>query len=90
MDWIDILQWPAMAVTIAAAWLIASQRKERRRLSFLLFLAGNVLWIAWGWHDRAMALIALQLFLAFENVRGVRKNESSEGAGAAVSSRASK
>ncbi len=66
-----------MAVTIAAAWLIASQRKSRRRLGFLLFLAGNALWIAWGWHDRAIALIVLQLFLAFENVRGVRKNESS-------------
>lgn len=76
MEWIDLLQWPAMAVTIAAAWLIASQKKQRRRLGFLLFLAGNVLWIAWGWHDGAIALMVLQLFLAFENVRGVRKNET--------------
>jgi hypothetical protein len=27
---IDFLQWPAMAVTIAAAWLVASERKFKR------------------------------------------------------------
>ena len=80
MEWIDLLQWPAMLVTIAAAWLIASQKKRRRRLGFWLFLVGNVLWIGWGWHDRAWALIVLQLFLAFENIRGVKKNESPEPA----------
>lgn len=80
MEWIDLLQWPAMAVTIAAAWMIASQKPQRRRIGFLLFLAGNVLWIAWGWHDRAIALMVLQLFLAFENVRGIRKNEQPETA----------
>lgn len=69
-----------MLVTIAAAWLIASQKKGRRRLGFWLFLIGNVLWIAWGYHDRAWALIVLQLFLAAENIRGVKKNESPEPA----------
>jgi hypothetical protein len=80
MDWIDMLQWPAMFVTMTAAWLIASLRKSRRRVGFWLFLVGNVLWIAWGWHDQAWALIVLQLFLALENIRGVKKNETPDTA----------
>jgi hypothetical protein len=71
--WIDLLQWPAMAVTIAAAWCIASTHKARRRLGFWLFLASNVLWIAWGWFAAAWALILLQVALAFLNIRGARK-----------------
>ena len=71
--WIDLLQWPAMAVTIAAAWCVASTRKSRRRVGFWLFLASNVLWIAWGWADAAWALVVLQLALAFLNIRGARK-----------------
>jgi hypothetical protein len=34
-----------------------------------------VLWVAWGWHDHAYALILLQIGLAFLNIRGVAKNE---------------
>ena len=74
-DYLDLLQWPAMIVTTLAAWLIASQAKRRRRLGFWCFLVSNVLWIAWGWHDGAYALIVLQLALAALNVRGARKNE---------------
>jgi hypothetical protein len=76
MDWIDLLQWPAMAVTVAAAWLVASQAKHRRGIGFWCFLASNVLWIVWAWHDRAYALIALQLALAALNVRGAQKNDT--------------
>jgi hypothetical protein len=76
MDWIDIIQWPAMVVTVIAAWLIASQRKFKRNWAFWLFLLSNVLWIVWGWHDRAFALIFLQLCLGFLNVRGAIKNRA--------------
>jgi len=76
MDWIDIIQWPAMAVTVVAAWLIASQRKFKRNWAFWLFLLSNVLWIVWGWHDRAYALIFLQLCLGFLNIRGAMKNRA--------------
>ena len=48
---LDLLQWPAMAATLLAAWLVGSQRKGRRELGFWVFIASNVLWIAWGWHD---------------------------------------
>jgi hypothetical protein len=75
MDWIDLLQWPAMAVTIVASWFVASQAKRRREIAFWCFLAGNALWTAWAWHDGAYALIVLQLALAALNVRGAKKNE---------------
>jgi hypothetical protein len=75
MDWLDLLQWPAMIVTVVAAWLVASQTKHRRGVGFWCFLASNVLWIVWGWHDGAYALIALQLALAALNVRGAQKND---------------
>ena len=73
--WLDLLQWPAMAITIVAAWLVGSRLAHRRAVGFWCFLAGNVLWVAWGVHDKAYALVALQFFLAALNVRGVRKNE---------------
>ena len=76
MDWVNAIQWPAMLVTVVAAWMIASQKKFKRNWGFWLFLLSNVLWIIWGWHDRAYALIALQVCLAVLNIRGVKKNES--------------
>ena len=74
MDLIDAVQWPAMAVTVIAAWLIASQKKFKRNWAFWVFLLSNVLWIVWGAHDRAYALIFLQLCLGFLNIRGALKN----------------
>lgn len=70
LDWI---QWPAMVVTVVAAWMIASQKKFKRNWAFWLFLLSNVLWVAWGLHDRAYALILLQLALAIMNIRGAFK-----------------
>ena len=37
MGWIDALQWPAMVVTVVAAWLLASQRKFKRNWAFWFF-----------------------------------------------------
>jgi hypothetical protein len=73
--WLDLLQWPAMAVTMVAAWLVGSRAAHRRALGFWCFLASNVLWVAWGLHDSAFALVALQFFLAALNARGIYKNE---------------
>jgi hypothetical protein len=74
-EYLDLLQWPAMAATVFAAWLVASQSKRRRNAGFWVFLASNVLWLAWGWHDKAYALMVLQVLLAGLNVRGALKNE---------------
>ena len=76
MEWIDHVQWPAMLVTLLSAWLVASQKKGRRQWGFWLFLASNILWIAWGVYAKAYALITLQVGLAFLNIRGVSKNET--------------
>jgi len=75
MDYLDLLQWPAMAATVAAAYLVASRSASRRAVGFWCFLASNVLWVAWGLHDRAWALVGLQFCLAALNIRGVYKNE---------------
>ena len=72
-DW-GLLQWPAMVLTLLAAWLVGSTRKGRRTAGFWIFLASNALWIAWGWHDHALALVVLQLGLAALNLRGAFKN----------------
>jgi hypothetical protein len=69
-----------MIVTILAAWLIAAQSKRRRAIGFWCFLLSNVLWVIWGWHDNAYALVTLQIALAILNIRGVYKNEPSSGA----------
>ena len=73
MPMLDAVQWPAMAATLVAAWLIASERKRRRSLGFWCFVVSNLLWIAWGWHDHAYALMALQVGLFALNLRGLKK-----------------
>jgi hypothetical protein len=73
LDW---LQWPAMIVTVLAAWLVASNSKHRRNIGFWIFLASNALWIAWGWQAHAWALIVLQVALAAMNIRGAAKTET--------------
>jgi uncharacterized MAPEG superfamily protein len=77
MDWLQQLQWPAMIVTVMSAWFVGSQKKQRRNWGFWLFLTSNLLWIVWGWQDKAYALVLLQVALAAINIRGVRKNEPS-------------
>jgi hypothetical protein len=72
---LDLIQWPAMVASVGAAWLVASQQERRRNWGFWCFLLSNVLWIAWGWHDHAWALIALQVALAALNIRGVKKSQ---------------
>jgi hypothetical protein len=72
---VGLLQWPAMASTLLAAWLVASQRKRQRSLGFWCFIVSNALWAVWGWHDHAYALVALQAGLFALNVRGAQKND---------------
>jgi hypothetical protein len=77
-QWLDLLQWPAMLATVLAAWLVGSNAKRRRNWGFWVFLTSNVLWGLWGWHDGAIALIALQAALAALNIRGVAKTEPAQ------------
>ena len=75
MDVYLILQWSAMVVTVTATWLVASGSKARRHLGFWTFLLSNAMWVVWGWHDQAIALVVLQFALAAMNIRGARKSE---------------
>lgn len=77
MDYINLLQWPAMLVTIGASWMVASTREGRRNAAFWVFLLSNAMWAVWGWHTQAYALLALQACLAAMNVRGAVKSADS-------------
>lgn len=76
-QWIDLVQWPAMVVTVLAAYWIGSLHRRKRLVGFWLFLLSNVLWVIWGWQAEAWALILLQLCLAVLNFRGLSKNDKS-------------
>lgn len=77
-DFLAMLEWPAMGVSLVAAWWMASRKAEKRVFAFWLLIFGNLLWIAWGWGDGAWALIALQLGLIALNLRGIVKNEDGD------------
>lgn len=76
MDWMSLLQWPAFAASVAAAWLVGSDSESRRNAGFWVFLFSNALWISWGWPNAAWALVALQVCLALMNIRGLNKTDS--------------
>ena len=65
-----------MALTLAAAWWVASSNSKRRNLGFWLFTGSDVLWAAWGLYAHAYALVVLQVGLLALNVRGMRKTEA--------------
>lgn len=62
-----------MGVTVGASWLMGASSENRRNAGFWIFLVSNALWIIWGWHDAAYALVTLQFALAGMNIRGVMK-----------------
>jgi hypothetical protein len=76
-QWLNYIQWPAMAVTVLASWYVGSKREDRRNWGFWWFLLSNVLWVAWGWYAHAYGLIALQVCLAAMNIRGAKKTDES-------------
>jgi hypothetical protein len=48
-------------------------------------MASNVLWVIWGVHAGAMALVVLQVALAALNIRGMKKADKvAEGKEAAA------
>ncbi len=76
MDVLNAVQWPAMAVTVGASWLVASDNERFRAWGFWVFLASNALWIVWGWYTSSWALVVLQFCLIAMNVRGAVKNDT--------------
>ncbi len=90
MDLLDMVQWPAMAITVLGAWYTGSSHKTKRAVGFWAFLLSNALWITWGVHDTAWALVVLQVVLAVINIRNARHTKEApeppeeEGAPAAL------
>lgn len=78
MDWIELLQWPAFAASVAAAWLVGSDKERSRSWGFWTFLASNCLWVIWGVEEKAWALVALQFCLAGMNIRGLKKADTAD------------
>ncbi len=77
-EMLNALQWPAMAITLTAAWFVASRSELKRHWGFWCFIASNFLWIVWAWSEHAYALIVMQLGLFAINVQGAKKNESKD------------
>jgi hypothetical protein len=73
--WVDHIQWPAMAATLVAAFLVGSHSARLRLWGFGLFVVSNVLWVIWGLPEGAWALIVLQAGLFLLNARGAKQNE---------------
>jgi len=63
-----------MAVTLCAAYLVGARHALRRTFGFYTFIVSNIMWIVWGVHDGAWALIALQAGLLAMNVRAIIRN----------------
>jgi hypothetical protein len=70
MDIVDLLQWPAMVITVIAAWLVGSASRASAPSASGASSRATCLWVVWGLHDHAYALVALQFFLAAINARG--------------------
>ncbi len=83
MGTLGFIQWPAFATSVAAAWFVASHSEHRRNLGFWVFLLSNLLWVIWGVHTGAWALVALQVCLSALNVRGLFKTEGHNDQGRA-------
>ena len=75
MEWLNLLQWPAMVVTVGASWLVGATHEGRRNAGFWIFLLSNALWLVWAVFEGAPALVALRLVLAAMNIRGALKSE---------------
>ena len=74
-DILAYFEWPAMGISLVAAYLMGSKKADKRVVAFWLLILGNLLWIGWGWGESAWALIALNAGLLALNVRGIAKNE---------------
>ena len=74
-DFFSMLQWPAMAISLASAYWMGSTKAKKRIVAFIMLIVGNLMWIAWGWGEQAWALIALNVGLMALNVRAIFKNE---------------
>lgn len=65
-----VLEWSAALLTIGGAWLLASASAHAAR-GWLLFLAANVLWIAFALQAGLTGLLVQQLVLTCISLKGI-------------------
>lgn len=75
MDYMEILQWPAMILTLLGAWMISTDKRSIRHKGFWVFLLSNVLWILWGMHVKAYGVVLMQIGLAIVNYHGLTRTD---------------
>ena len=73
---LDVFQWPALAVTAVAVWLIATEGRPRRFWGFLFGLVATGLWAAWAWNAGAWGVAAAQAVLAVALGRGAVRSRA--------------
>ena len=78
-EFIQALQWPAMAVSLLGAWWIGDSGRQQRHLGFAVLLVSNALWIAWAIPDHAWALLTMQAAFVFLNGRGFYESFKGQG-----------
>ena len=66
----------AICQTVSRGDVGLPPRERRRNVGFWVFMVSNALWVTWGIHAGAMALVGLQVCLAAMNIRGVVKSEA--------------
>jgi hypothetical protein len=64
------LQWPAMALSLLGAVLVASSLRQRRRAGFGVWVGSNLLWVVWGLNSAAWGFVVMQLAFIATSVAG--------------------
>ena len=72
----DDVQWPAAALALIGAWLVASPTLRLRFWGFLMFLLSNLLWITWGAYAAAGAIILMNALFLITSIRGLWKSRT--------------
>lgn len=71
MDYLNILQWPGMALGLAGAPLVACRSDRLRLWGFAAWLASNACWIVWATNAQAWGLLAMQSVFCLTSAQGV-------------------
>lgn len=73
---LDLLQWPALVLSLTGAWFVSGATAHMRIIGFALFLGSNVLWLLWAGGASAWAVVIANLFYLFTSIRGIAANRT--------------
>jgi hypothetical protein len=67
---LNALQWSAAIISVLGAWCVGARAADARRVGFALFLASNVLWLAYGLATRQWGIVLMQAAFTVTSIRG--------------------